>query len=140
MKVTITGVDAGYRISAIKGLRMATGMGLKEAKEIIDDVYAGKTVKLEVSSVEPLDTQGVVYKLHGSLNPFSKLFAITGDFKWGTPIPVWVSRPTADGMVSKYTVPMWFFLFAGLLLMVLFTLWGIIALVVAFKLIIGALI
>lgn len=65
MKIVITGYTDGKKIQAIKGLRGATGLGLKEAKDIIDEVGAGTPMQVVLPfdhDRRQLDEYGVVYQ------------------------------------------------------------------------------
>ena len=59
--------------------------------------------------------------------------------KWKHPIPVWVSRKDADGMIAKFTMPLWWFFAVGLIVVANVTVWSIIGLIVAAQWIVGAL-
>jgi len=48
MKVIVKGVYDERNIPAIKELRAATGLGLRESKEIVDDARAGAPTTVEV--------------------------------------------------------------------------------------------
>jgi hypothetical protein len=63
MKVLITGFTDGKKIQAIKGIREATGMGLKEAKDIADHVSAGTVTEITIDRdrLVVLHEHGVVY-------------------------------------------------------------------------------
>ena len=39
-------------------------------------------------------------------------------------LPIWVSRKTADGMVSHFSVPLWLFMLIGLVALLNGLLWG----------------
>ncbi len=52
MKATITNFDINRKIYAIKAVRQATGWGLKEAKEAIDNVPT--TLDLDFHQIEYL--------------------------------------------------------------------------------------
>lgn len=43
---------------------------------------------------------------------------------WFAQIPIWVSRKTADGMTSQFSVPLYLFMIIGLLGVLNFLLWG----------------
>lgn len=51
-EITIRGVNAvssiGNKISIIKSIRTASGLGLKEAKDIADDVMMGRTCRFKL--------------------------------------------------------------------------------------------
>lgn len=58
MKVTLTGLkQPDKKISSIKTLRSVTGLGLKETKDIVDDMMhlhrAGDTISTEVTLFDP---------------------------------------------------------------------------------------
>ncbi|MGZ6587882.1 MAG: ribosomal protein L7/L12 [Solirubrobacteraceae bacterium] len=55
MKVVIQGINEQKKIHAIKNLRAATGMSLKDAKDVIDDVSAGRERTVESSSAPRVD-------------------------------------------------------------------------------------
>lgn len=58
MRAVIEAVDEQKKIHAIKCLRAATGLGLKDAKYVIDEVAFGREQKVELlypHSVETLD-------------------------------------------------------------------------------------
>lgn len=40
-RIIITGFDEGHKVAAIKALRYATGAGLKEAKDAVEDAEDG---------------------------------------------------------------------------------------------------
>jgi hypothetical protein len=63
MKVLITGFTDGKKIQAIKGIRGATGMDLKEAKDIADRVSAGTVTEITIDrdQLAVLVEHGVVY-------------------------------------------------------------------------------
>ncbi len=46
--VVLVKIDPNYFVAAIKAVRCATGMGLKEAKDLCDIVRAGKEVVIDV--------------------------------------------------------------------------------------------
>lgn len=57
MRVKITGTtDPERKIHAIKGLRAATGLGLRDAKYIIDDVFSGVATVVEVPNLDATNT------------------------------------------------------------------------------------
>lgn len=66
------------------------------------------------------------------------LFEKTGNIEWTTPVPIWVSRKTADGYVTTFTVGFWLFLILGFVLLANVLLWSGIGLFVALKLILTA--
>lgn len=47
---------------------------------------------------------------------------------WTQSLPIWVSRKTADGLTSSYSVPLWMFMLIGLITMFNLLLWGVIGL------------
>lgn len=55
MRVVLERVNEQKKIQAIKCLRAATGMGLKDAKNVIDEVAAGRECVVELSSAPRLD-------------------------------------------------------------------------------------
>lgn len=55
-----------------------------------------------------------------------------------TPVPIWVSRETADGVISYFAIPLWLFGLIGFLILFNVILWGGIGMFVAVKLIITA--
>jgi hypothetical protein len=57
MKATITNFDINRKIYAIKAVRLTTGLGLKEAKEVIDNVPT--TLELDNNQIEYLRGQGI---------------------------------------------------------------------------------
>lgn len=57
--------------------------------------------------------------------------------KWLTPIPIWVSRPTAEGGIAKFEVNLLWFFTIGLTAAVGATLWVIIGLIVAVQTLLG---
>jgi hypothetical protein len=63
MNVTVTGFVEGKKIHAINGLRGATGMSLKEAKDVADAVAAGTPTQITVSRghLHHLEEFGVSY-------------------------------------------------------------------------------
>jgi hypothetical protein len=54
MKITLTGCKPDKKIWAIKAVRAATGMALKEAKDTIDLVAYGNAVEISVAGPEYL--------------------------------------------------------------------------------------
>ena len=64
-------------------------------------------------------------------------FQKTGNVEWTTPLPIWVSRQTADGRTSNFTVPLWLFLLIGFALLINLVLWSGIGIFVALKLILA---
>lgn len=50
----VDAIDRGEPIEAIKLLRQATGLGLKEAKDLIDQHVRGEPVSLPVAAVAPV--------------------------------------------------------------------------------------
>jgi hypothetical protein len=65
MRLIVTGVNPDKKIQAIKGIRAATGLGLKEAKHVADDVVAGTEVTIDVfdGGRDALDIGGVTYRV-----------------------------------------------------------------------------
>lgn len=59
--------------------------------------------------------------------------------KWTHPMPVYVTRPTADNFIASFTAPLWLFLLIGVLCLANALLWLGIGLVQALTLIVGAL-
>jgi hypothetical protein len=57
MKVVIIGYPTGQKIYAIKAVRHVTGLGLKEAKEIIDNIPT--EINLDFSEIEILRKEGI---------------------------------------------------------------------------------
>ena len=56
MKIKLTGTtDPERKIHAIKGLRAATGLGLRDAKYICDDVFNGLPTVVELPDAKALD-------------------------------------------------------------------------------------
>lgn len=51
----LAALDAGQLIEAIKRLRAATGLGLKEAKDLIDAHQRGEAVSVAARAAQPLD-------------------------------------------------------------------------------------
>lgn len=43
---------------------------------------------------------------------------------WMQELPIWVSRKDANGMISKFSVPLWLFMLIGLIVLLNFLLWG----------------
>jgi hypothetical protein len=82
MRVIITGFDAQKKIMAIKGIRFAAGLGLKEAKGIADVVGAGTPTAVDVGDdrVSALDEQGVTYRVGV---PLAVLIAALSDYPAG---------------------------------------------------------
>lgn len=65
MNVYVTGFTANKKILAIKGIRAATGLGLKESKQAADEVEAGQRVKLTLQTLDSekhLEESGVVFQ------------------------------------------------------------------------------
>lgn len=44
--------------------------------------------------------------------------------KMQTPVPVWVSRRNADGVIAQFTVSMWLFMLIGIVMLCNVLLWG----------------
>jgi hypothetical protein len=66
VNVIVTGYSDGKKIHAIKGIRAVTGLGLKEAKQVADDIDAGR--RPEITLVNPehaseLEAMGVAYQM-----------------------------------------------------------------------------
>lgn len=56
--VSIRGIDPSYthnKVPVIKCIRSYTGCGLKEAKDICDEVWMGKLVKIEINPKDRTD-------------------------------------------------------------------------------------
>lgn len=63
MKVTITDYPRDRKIQTIKSLRTAVpGAGLREAKDVIDAVYAGRAVTINAKNPEALTEAGVTWR------------------------------------------------------------------------------
>jgi hypothetical protein len=67
MRVIVTGFRPEKKILAIKGIRAATGLGLKEAKDVADRVGVGteQTIDVYDGGREVLDESGVTYRASG---------------------------------------------------------------------------
>lgn len=50
---------------------------------------------------------------------------------WTTPLPLYVSRPTADGTTASISFPVWFALLVAVLVMLNAALWGVVGIVAA---------
>lgn len=48
---------------------------------------------------------------------------------WTRSVPVWVSRKTASGMVSAFSLPMWFLMAIGMVASLNAIAWGVIGLI-----------
>lgn len=57
--------------------------------------------------------------------------------KWVQGMPIWVSRKTVDGYTSQYSVPLWMFMFIGVLALLNVLLWSGIGLYEAVKFCVG---
>jgi len=69
-------LDAGQMIEAIKRLRAATGLGLKEAKDLIDAHQRGEPVSLAAPAVPPLGSFHVPDAVRQALAEGNKIEAI----------------------------------------------------------------
>jgi hypothetical protein len=55
---------------------------------------------------------------------------------WIDTIPIWVSRPNADGFISQFSVQGWIFMLIWILILINFFLWAGIGIYEAFNLVI----
>jgi hypothetical protein len=65
VNVYVTGFQTGKKIHAIKGIRAATGLSLKDAKNAADHVEAGHRVKLalhDARAADALTEHGVTFE------------------------------------------------------------------------------
>ncbi len=69
-------LDAGQPIEAIKRLRAATGLGLKEAKDLIDAHQRGEPVSVAAPAVPPLGSFHVPDAVRQALAEGNKIEAI----------------------------------------------------------------
>lgn len=53
--------------------------------------------------------------------------------QWTQVIPIWVSRPNHDGMISSFTVPIWLFMSVAAVILANVLAWGVIGLIEAFQ-------
>lgn len=53
--------DAQDKVKAIKGVRALTMLGLKEAKDLVEAVWGGETVSIEVQPKDVINTQRTGY-------------------------------------------------------------------------------
>lgn len=72
----LAALDAGQLIEAIKRLRAATGLGLKEAKDLIDAHQRGEPVSLAAPAVPPLGSFHVPDAVRQALAEGDKIEAI----------------------------------------------------------------
>lgn len=56
--------------------------------------------------------------------------------KWTHPLPLWVSRKDADGVIANISVPMWLFMYIWASIIINAMVWGAIGLWVAVRVVI----
>jgi hypothetical protein len=83
MKLQLTGYKDQKKIHAIKGIRAATGLGLKEAKDLADTLDQGTTPTIDVSDFgqQALDECGVTYR--ALTVPLAEFVAALSDYPAG---------------------------------------------------------
>jgi hypothetical protein len=84
MRISVTGFTDGKKIHAIKGIRAVSGLGLKEAKDVMDDAAAGIATVVEVSpgvGLRALDEHGVTYRKLSV--PLDEFIAALSDYPAG---------------------------------------------------------
>lgn len=65
MNVLVSGFTDGKKIQAIKGIRQATGLSLKDSKDVADRVGSGLPTKITLTNLDHealLDEHGVKYE------------------------------------------------------------------------------
>jgi hypothetical protein len=83
VNVLVTGYSEGKKIHAIKGIHSASGIGLKEAKAIADEVDMGREPELKLTSpahAATLDEMGVRYRAVEVDVPLKDFLALLGDY------------------------------------------------------------
>lgn len=91
MNVIVTGYSDGRKIHAIKAIRSVSGLGLKEAKSVTDDVDMGRereVALLNVGLTAELDEMGVAYRIVPVDVPLAAFVEVLSSYPRDLPVGV----------------------------------------------------
>lgn len=148
--LTITGYNAANKLPAIQAIRAITHCDLRDAKDSIEMLDRGCEVKLPLRDLTLRAAQAIAARGYVIYKPPSRAQRLRerlrsirwpkrpeGGSRFWYPLPVHVTRPLPNGGVGTITVPAGIVVIGGMLLAANLSVWSLIGLYEAVRVIAG---